>query len=44
MGQGHGIYLMIYLTTEHGYGPGYDDHDYDADMNFGMPIFLTWAA
>lgn len=36
----HGIHLMIYFTTKHGYGLGYDYHDYDADMNFGMAIFL----
>lgn len=35
-----GKYLTIFLTTEHGYGSGYDYHDYDADMNFGMAIFL----
>lgn len=40
MGEGHGIYLTIYFTTEHGYGLGYDYHEYDADMNFGMAIFL----
>ena len=31
-----GIYLTIYITTEHGYGSGYDDNDYYA----GMTTFL----
>ena len=35
-----GTYLTIFLTMEHGYGSGYDYHDYDADMNSGMAIFL----